>query len=132
MEDLLRAGVGAALLYATQWWYPYGIDYPETVKSVSMFNEGINALKMLLDDNKTAANVSPSVYFAGKYFKLNGCSFTKSIKKIPITLSANKNKMMKIGAQYSDVWESSCLSPMQFCSLRSRLRGIYPKLKMLI
>jgi hypothetical protein len=75
---------------------PYGIDYPETVKWVSMFNESMTALKMLLDDNKTAANVSPSVYFAGKYFKLNGCSFTKSIKKIPITIDANKNKMVKI------------------------------------
>ncbi len=103
---LVKDGSRGTLQYATQWWYPYRIDYPETVKRVSMFNESINALKMLLDYNKTAPNVSPSVYFAGKYFKLNGCSFTKSIKKIPITIAANKNKMEKIAAQYSDVWES--------------------------
>jgi alkanesulfonate monooxygenase SsuD/methylene tetrahydromethanopterin reductase-like flavin-dependent oxidoreductase (luciferase family) len=84
-----------------------------------MFNECIKVLKMLLGSNITLSNILSLVNFDGTYFKLNRCVFKKPIKKIPITIAANKNKMMKIAAHYADVWESSYLSPKQFCSLRS-------------
>jgi alkanesulfonate monooxygenase SsuD/methylene tetrahydromethanopterin reductase-like flavin-dependent oxidoreductase (luciferase family) len=126
----LRTGAGATLQYATQWWHPYGIDYPEKGKRVSMFNEGIHVLKMLLENN--SGSVSPiqsSVSFKGDYFKINGASFNKPAKRIPITIAAKKNQMMRIAAKYADIWESSYLSPTQFSSLNAHFDGLVTALK---
>jgi alkanesulfonate monooxygenase SsuD/methylene tetrahydromethanopterin reductase-like flavin-dependent oxidoreductase (luciferase family) len=126
----LRTGAGATLKYANQWWYPYGIDYPEKGKRVSMFSEGIHVLKMLLENNKGSVSFIPSsVSFKGDYFKLNGASFNKPAKKIPITIAAKKNQMMRTAAKYADIWESSYLSPAQFSSLNSRFEGHVTALK---
>jgi alkanesulfonate monooxygenase SsuD/methylene tetrahydromethanopterin reductase-like flavin-dependent oxidoreductase (luciferase family) len=109
-----RTGAWATLQYASQWWHPYGIEYPEKGKRVSIFNEGIHVLKMLLEnDNSVSSHLIPSsVNFNGDYFKINGASFKKPPKKIPITIAAKKNKMMDIAVIHADVWESSYLSPL--------------------
>ena len=121
-----RTGAGTTLQYATQWWYPYGIDYPEKEKRVSIFNEGIHVLKMLLGDNRTTSCISSTVNFSGTYFKINGVIFKRPTRKIPITIAAKKNKMMQIAANYADVWESSFLSPQQFSSLKTTFEKFIP------
>jgi hypothetical protein len=65
-----RTGAGATLQWASQWWHPYGIDYPSTVERVSLLEEGIRLLDILWNKHQTAAAVS----FEGKYFKLKGAS----------------------------------------------------------
>nr|MBA3284332.1 LLM class flavin-dependent oxidoreductase [Nitrosopumilus sp.] len=117
------------LQYATQWWYPYGIDYPDGGKRVSILNEGIHVLKMLLENNGSVSSIPSSVCFNGDYFKINGASFNKPAKKIPITIAAKKNQMMRIAAKYADIWESSYLSPTQFSSLNTNFEGIVAALK---
>ena len=124
-----RTGAGATLQYAVQWWYPYGIDYPEKGKRVLMFEEGIRTLKMLLGDNASSpmppsSSLPSSVKFSGEYFRINGATFKPPSKKIPITVAAKKNKMMHLAAKYGDIWESSYLSPQQFSSLRSNFERI--------
>lgn len=127
----LRTGAGATLQYATQWWYPYGIDYPEKGKRVSILNEGIRVLKMILENNNdgSVSPIPPSVSFKGDYFKINGANFNKPAKKIPITIAAKKNQMMRIAAEYADIWESSYLSPAQFSSLNAHFEGLVTALK---
>jgi alkanesulfonate monooxygenase SsuD/methylene tetrahydromethanopterin reductase-like flavin-dependent oxidoreductase (luciferase family) len=39
-----RTGAGATLQWATQWWQPYGIDYPNNAERVSLLEEGIQQL----------------------------------------------------------------------------------------
>jgi alkanesulfonate monooxygenase SsuD/methylene tetrahydromethanopterin reductase-like flavin-dependent oxidoreductase (luciferase family) len=124
-----RTGAGATLQYAVQWWYPYGIDYPENGKRVLMFEEGIRILKMLLGDNPSSSipplsSLPSSVKFSGEFFRINGATFKPPSKKIPITVAAKKNKMMHLAAKYADIWESSYLSPQQFSSLRSSFERI--------
>src|SRR5215471_14421711 len=59
-----RTGAGATHNYATQWWYPFGIDYPNTGERVSLLDEGLEVLRLLLSKSE--------VHFSGKYFKING------------------------------------------------------------
>ncbi len=125
----LRTGAGATLQYANQWWYPYGIDYPEKGKRVSILNEAIHVLKMLLENNGSVSSIPSSVTFEGDYFKINGASFNKPAKKIPITIAAKKNQMMRIAAKYADIWESSYLSPTQFSSLNANFERLVTALK---
>ena len=126
----LRTGAGATLQYAAQWWHPFGIDYPEQGKRVSILNEGIRVLKMLLENNNgSVSSIPSSVSFKGDYFKINGASFNKPAKKIPITIAAKKNQMMRIAAKYADIWESSYLSPDQFSSLNAHFEGLVTALK---
>jgi alkanesulfonate monooxygenase SsuD/methylene tetrahydromethanopterin reductase-like flavin-dependent oxidoreductase (luciferase family) len=35
-----RTGAGATQNYAVQWWYPYGIEYPNRKERVSLLDEG--------------------------------------------------------------------------------------------
>lgn len=115
----LRTGAGATLQYAIQWWYPYGIDYYDATKRVSIFEEGLQLLKKLFGDGgiKDISSFTSTVNFKGRFFNVNGASFTKPKTKIPITVAAKQEKMMKIAAKYADIWESSYLSPTQFLSL---------------
>ncbi len=82
--------------------------------------KAFRVLKLLLSNNKEVYTNNSSLNFDGKFFKLNGCNFIKPKKEIPITIAANKNKMLKIASCYADIWESSYLSPKQFCKLKSR------------
>jgi alkanesulfonate monooxygenase SsuD/methylene tetrahydromethanopterin reductase-like flavin-dependent oxidoreductase (luciferase family) len=59
-----RTGAGATHDYATQWWYPFGIDYPNTGERISLLDEGLKVLRLLWS--------KPEVHFSGKYFKVNG------------------------------------------------------------
>jgi alkanesulfonate monooxygenase SsuD/methylene tetrahydromethanopterin reductase-like flavin-dependent oxidoreductase (luciferase family) len=114
-----RAGAGAALQYATRWWYPYGIEYPREAERVSILNEGLQLLQMLWDNRNKS-----SLHFNGKYFKINGAIVKKATNSIPITVAAKKNRMMKIAVKYADVWESSYITPSQFSSLNAEFENI--------
>jgi hypothetical protein len=48
----LRIDAGATPQYATQWWHPFGIDYPENGKRASILNECFHVLKMLPETTK--------------------------------------------------------------------------------
>ena len=75
-----RTGAVATHGYAVQWWYPYGIDYPDRADRVSLLDEGIKVLKLLWS--------KPNVNFSGKYFKINGASLRNPKQSIPITVAA--------------------------------------------
>jgi alkanesulfonate monooxygenase SsuD/methylene tetrahydromethanopterin reductase-like flavin-dependent oxidoreductase (luciferase family) len=86
-----RTGAGATLQWSSQWWHPYGIDYPNNAQRVSILEEGVQILDKLWNRQTT-------VSFEGKYFKINGASLQKTInqKRIPITIAAKRNKTMQI------------------------------------
>ena len=86
-----RTGAGATPDYAVQWWYPYGIDYPNRADRVSLLDEGIKVLKLLWS--------KPNVNFSGKYFKINGASLRNPKQSIPITVAAKGKRMMEIADQ---------------------------------
>ena len=104
-----RTGAGATLQYATQWWHPYGIDYPQEKERVSMLEEGLQVLRMLWHKS--------IVHFNGNFFKLNGATLQRPGKYIRITIAAKRRKMISIAARFADIWEASYLSPEQFCKL---------------
>jgi alkanesulfonate monooxygenase SsuD/methylene tetrahydromethanopterin reductase-like flavin-dependent oxidoreductase (luciferase family) len=113
-----RTGTGATLQWASQWWHPYGIDYPNNAERVSILEEGIHLLHMLWS--------KPSVNFSGKYFKVKGAILQKttSQKNIPVTIAAKRDKTMHIAAKYADIWESSYITPEQFASLNKKFEEI--------
>ena len=114
-----RIGAGATLQYATQWWYPYGINYPNEKERVSILEEGLKVLEMLWDN--THKN---SVYFSGRHFKINGATMRKPSNSIPLTLAAKKKKMLKIAAQYADIWETSYITPIEFSASNAEFTDI--------
>jgi alkanesulfonate monooxygenase SsuD/methylene tetrahydromethanopterin reductase-like flavin-dependent oxidoreductase (luciferase family) len=110
-----RTGAGANLQYANQWWHPYGIDYPENSKRVSIIEEGVELLKIIFEDSLSSSSmISSTINFDGNYFKINGVNFKKPLQKIPITIAAKKYKMIRIAANFADIWETSFMSPDQF------------------
>ncbi|MDQ4074189.1 MAG: LLM class flavin-dependent oxidoreductase [Thermoproteota archaeon] len=129
----LRTGAGATLQYATEWWHPYGIDYPVAKERVSIVEEALELLQMLLgvkSKKRTAAAAAEeeedkkesakSIYFNGRYFKANGVSPHRPKTSIPITIAAMKSKMLRVAAKNADTWESSFLTPMQFKKMNSK------------
>ena len=57
-----RTGAGATLQWASQWWHPYGINYPNNGERVSLLEEGIQLLLMLWTKSPTT--------FEGRHFKV--------------------------------------------------------------
>ena len=114
-----RTGAGATLQYATQWWHPYGIEYPQEKERVLILEEGLQVLQMLWN--------KPIVHFNGNFFKLNGATIKKPGKYIPITIAAKRKKMIEIAARFADIWEASYLSPEQFSKLNSDFDNIAKK-----
>jgi alkanesulfonate monooxygenase SsuD/methylene tetrahydromethanopterin reductase-like flavin-dependent oxidoreductase (luciferase family) len=116
-----RTGAGATLQWASQWWHPYGIDYPNNAERVSILEEGIQVLHALW-------NKQTSLIFEGKYFKVNGAILQKTTsineKTIPVTIAAKRNKTMQIAAKYADIWESSYITPEQFATLNKKFDDI--------
>ena len=101
-----RTGAGATQKYAVQWWYPYGINYPEPRDRVSLLDEGLDVLRLLWSNS--------NVYFTGKYYRINGASLKNPNKPIPITVAAKGKKMIQLALKHADIWESSYLSPEEF------------------
>ncbi len=114
-----RTGAGATLQYATQWWYPYGIDYPKEKDRVSILEEGLQVLQMLWHKSE--------VHFNGNFFRLNGAILQNTGKYIPVTIAAKRKKMISIAARFADIWEASYLSPEQFHKLNSDFDNISKK-----
>jgi alkanesulfonate monooxygenase SsuD/methylene tetrahydromethanopterin reductase-like flavin-dependent oxidoreductase (luciferase family) len=122
-----RTGAGATTQYATQWWYPYGINYPNNPERVSILEEGIRLIRMLWSSQRSPSPLS--LHYTGKHFKINGgtVAFQKNldlIKPIPVTIAAKKRKTMQVAAKYADVWESSYITPEQFASLNAEFEDI--------
>lgn len=114
-----RTGAGATLQYATQWWHPYGIEYPKEKDRVSILEEGLQVLQMLWHKSE--------VHFNGNFFRLNGAILQNTGKYIPITIAAKRKKMISIAARFADIWEASYLSPEQFHKLNSAFDNICKK-----
>jgi alkanesulfonate monooxygenase SsuD/methylene tetrahydromethanopterin reductase-like flavin-dependent oxidoreductase (luciferase family) len=111
-----RTGAGATLDYARQWWYPFGIDYPNAGERISLLAEGLEVLGLLWSKQE--------VHFSGKYFKIKGARLKNPNIPIPITVAAKQRKMMRLAAEHADIWESSYLSPEQFASINSEFEKI--------
>jgi alkanesulfonate monooxygenase SsuD/methylene tetrahydromethanopterin reductase-like flavin-dependent oxidoreductase (luciferase family) len=114
-----RTGAGATLQYATQWWHPYGIEYPQERERVLILEEGLQVLQMLW--NKS------TVLFNGNFFKINGATLKKPGEVIPITIAAKRKKMIEIAARFADIWEASYLSPEHFRELNMDFDNIAKK-----
>jgi alkanesulfonate monooxygenase SsuD/methylene tetrahydromethanopterin reductase-like flavin-dependent oxidoreductase (luciferase family) len=110
-----RTGAGATLQWSSQWWHPYGIDYPNNAERVSILEEDVQILHTLWN--------KPTVNFDGKYFNVKGATLQKTInqKNIPVTIAAKRNKTMQIAAKYADIWESSYITPEHFCFLKQKV-----------
>ena len=119
-----RTGAGATLKWASQWWHPYGIDYPNNAERVSLLEEGIQLLRILWS--------KPSTTFEGRHFKVKDAALLKNQTKtqndaFPITIAAKQDKTMQIAAKYAQGWESSYLTPEQFVSLNEKFESICKK-----
>lgn len=114
-----RTGAGATLQYATQWWHPYGIEYPKEKDRVSILEEGLQVLQMLWHKSE--------VHFNGNFFRLNDAILQNTGKYIPVTVAAKRKKMISIAARFADIWEASYLSPEQFHKLNSDFDNISKK-----
>jgi alkanesulfonate monooxygenase SsuD/methylene tetrahydromethanopterin reductase-like flavin-dependent oxidoreductase (luciferase family) len=117
-----RTGAGATLQWASQWWHPYGIDYPNNAERVSLLDEGIQILSMLWS--------KPSTTFEGRHFKVKDARLMRLPRQhsaIPITVAAKKDKTMRIAARCAHVWECSYLTPEQFTTLNEKFEIIYKK-----
>jgi len=115
-----RTGAGATHDYAVQWWYPYGIDYPNRAERVSLLDEGLEVLRLLWS--------KPKVHFSGKYFDINGATLKNPKESIPITVAAKGKRMMGIAAKHADIWESSYLSAGHFASLKLKFEDIFSEM----
>jgi alkanesulfonate monooxygenase SsuD/methylene tetrahydromethanopterin reductase-like flavin-dependent oxidoreductase (luciferase family) len=116
-----RTGTGATLQWPSQWWHPYGIDYPNNAERVSILEEGVYILDALWNEQTIA------VSFEGTHFKLNGATLQKitiNQRKIPLTIAAKGNRSMKIAAKYADIRESSYITPEQFACLNEKFDEI--------
>ena len=120
-----RTGAGATLQWASQWWHPYGINYPNNGERVSLLEEGIQLLLMLWTKSPTT--------FEGRHFKVKDAAFlrkqtqTQSVD-IPLTVAAKQDKTMTIAARYADIWECSYLTPEQFITLNEKFESICEKI----
>ena len=120
-----RTGAGATLQWASQWWHPYGINYPNNGERVSLLEEGIQLLLMLWTKSPTT--------FEGRHFKVKDATFlrkqtqTQSVD-IPLTVAAKQDKTMTIAARYADIWECSYLTPEQFITLNEKFQSICEKI----
>ena len=120
-----RTGAGATLQWASQWWHPYGIEYPNNGERVSLLEEGIQLLLMLWSKSSTS--------FEGRHFKVKDATFLRKQTqaegvKIPLTVAAKQDKTMRIAARYADIWECSYLTPEQFITLTEKFEGICEKI----
>ena len=75
-----RTGAGATHDCAVQWWYPFGIDYPNRAERISLLDEGLHVLRSLWS--------KPEVHFSGKYFKINGANLKNPTTPISITVGS--------------------------------------------
>lgn len=114
-----RTGSGAALEWASQWWQPYGIDYPHNAERVSLLEEGVELLIMLW--------TNPSTTFEGRYFNVRNAALSRIQTTIPITIAAKNDRTMKIAAKYAHIWECSYLTPAQFVNLKENFETINRK-----
>ena len=125
-----RTGAGAINEYSLQWWYPFGINYYNATDRVILFNEGIQLLSKMLGNNNTNYNQSERTLvenFDGRFYKIQGASFVKPKIRIPITIAAKQDKMMRIAANYADTWECSYLTPIEYFSLYQRFESLSKK-----
>ena len=107
-----RTGAGATRNYAAEWWYPYGIEYPDPKDRVSLLDEGLKILRLLWSKS--------NVHFTGKYYRINGASLKNPNKPIPITVAAKGREMIQLALKHADKWESSYLSPEKFAAVNSK------------
>jgi alkanesulfonate monooxygenase SsuD/methylene tetrahydromethanopterin reductase-like flavin-dependent oxidoreductase (luciferase family) len=114
-----RTGAGAKLQWASQWWEPYGIDYPNNAERVSLLEEAIKLLNLLWSN--------PSTTFEGRYFNVRNAALFKKRTAIPITIAATKDRAMKIAAKYAHIWECSYMTPEQFINLKEKFERMYKK-----
>jgi alkanesulfonate monooxygenase SsuD/methylene tetrahydromethanopterin reductase-like flavin-dependent oxidoreductase (luciferase family) len=86
-----RTGVGAIPQWASKWWHPYTIDYPNNAGRVSLFKEAIKLLSMLWGKSSTTTT------FNGQHFKVKDAALLKNhlrTEVIPITIEARQAKTM--------------------------------------
>ncbi|HEY7110858.1 MAG TPA: LLM class flavin-dependent oxidoreductase [Nitrososphaeraceae archaeon] len=111
-----RTGAGATLQYASEWWYPFGIPYPNVRERIEILSEGLQILHKFWNGN--------SVFFDGNHFKLNGGTLHRTNLRIPVTVAAMGERTMAIAARYADVWEVSYISPNKFKNIEKIFKDI--------
>ena len=119
-----RTGVGATLEWASQWWHPFGIDYPNNSERVLLLEEGMKLLLLLWSDGYP-------ITFEGRQFRVKDAILSKKQRQPdaipPVTIAAKKDKTMQIAAKYAHIWECSYLTPEQFTTLNKKFEDIFEK-----
>jgi alkanesulfonate monooxygenase SsuD/methylene tetrahydromethanopterin reductase-like flavin-dependent oxidoreductase (luciferase family) len=119
-----RTGAGAPFQWASQWWHPFGIDYPNNSERVLLLEEGMKLLLLLWSDGHP-------ITFEGRQFRVKDATLSKKQRQPdvipPVTIAANRVKTMQIAAKYAHIWECSYLTPEQFTTLNKKFEDIFEK-----
>lgn len=77
----------------------YGITFPPLKERVERFAEAMAVIDSLMKNQRSN--------FDGKYYRLHDAPFApKPRQHIPIVIGASGPKMLKIVAQYADIWDT--------------------------
>ena len=110
----LNFGVGAG-------WFErehdaYGITFPPLKERVERFAEAMAVIDSLMKNQHSN--------FEGKYYRLHDAPFApKPAQHIPIVIGASGPKMLKIVAQYADIWDTlgGDVSPQQVGAMAAQV-----------
>jgi alkanesulfonate monooxygenase SsuD/methylene tetrahydromethanopterin reductase-like flavin-dependent oxidoreductase (luciferase family) len=114
----VRTGTGAAAAFASPWWRPAGIDYPERATRRRILDEWLAALHHLWS--------RPGEPFAGEHvrFDAGALGLDPPVARPPVTVAGVGPASMRIAARHADVWEASYLTAAEFAALGRRFAGI--------
>jgi F420-dependent oxidoreductase-like protein len=95
----LELGLGAGWFEAEHRMF--GIDIPEPAERVARFREAVEIIDQLLRNDETT--------YQGRYYQLREARFRPrpvQQPRPPLTLAGHKPRMLRIAAEYADVWNS--------------------------
>jgi F420-dependent oxidoreductase-like protein len=95
----LDLGLGAGWFQAEH--HMFGIAFPDPAERVARFREAVEIVDQLLRNDETT--------YAGRFYQVREARFRpRPIQRPrpPLTLAGHKPKMLRIVAEYADVWNS--------------------------
>ena len=102
----LRTGTGASARWASPWWRPVGIHYPNRAERRALLEEWLTAFRHLWR--------TPTSGFRGEHLRFDRIDLDPRVDEPPVTVAAMGPKSMKIAAAHADVWEASYLDPSDY------------------
>lgn len=114
----VRTGTGAASAFASPWWRPAGVDYPDRATRRRILDEWLAGLHHLWS--------RPDEPFSGGHvrFDAGAIGLDPPVARPPITVAAVGPASMRIAARHADVWEASYLTAAGFAALAAQFEAI--------